>query len=649
MIMPLKSSFSSSLFDDEFCQDSSNIDSKVDNQDVDLNDPFEVGENEEVAKLYLILKDAASEISQAEALRRLSYIQYIEKHNSKGWTEKNLKPLLASAENLLDGPLPSWRTIVSWRKSYNDSGCDLSSLIPKHSRKGNRNGKNVSGDSFYWLAVHNKYLSRERPTISSTYKYYKDLIVIESRNIVEGSIEAISKRAFYYRIKKLNPYDVMVARYGKQRADREFRVVGTHVRPTRILERVEIDHTPLDLILIDDELLIPLGRPYLTVLIDCFSGCVVGFYIGYKEPGYDSIRKALLNAMLSKDYIKDLYPSVKKEWPCEGKIETLVVDNGAEFWGTSLEYACKSIVSDIQYNPVAKPWLKPMVERFFGSLSQKLIVSMPGKTFSGIDKLDGYDPQKDAVMRFSVFMEVFHKWIIDVYNFEPNSRETNIPVLSWQIGVREFPPVFYMNEDIERLVLDLGLAVDRNVRRDGITYKGLRYDSKELVEFRKQNPPGKDKKLKVLIKINPSDLEYVYVLGREGFYIKVPCVEDGEYVKGLTLFQHETYRRFTRNFIRSQVDSEGLAEARMEIESRVRQEVENISKSGRRVPKSLKGAKAVARHRDIGSDTVSDKSIANQQLHSARPPAPPKGSEGTDSHTKLLEEWDGLADDLDAY
>jgi putative transposase len=489
----------------------------------------------------------------------------------------------------------------------------------------------------------------QRQIKSLIQEYYKDLITIENRNIVEGRIEAISKRAFYSRIQKLNPYDVMVARYGKQRADREFRVVGTHVRPTRILERVEIDHTPLDLILLDDELLIPLGRPYLTALIDSFSGCVVGIYIGYKEPSYDSVRRALLNAMLSKDYIKDLYPSIKKEWPCEGKIETLVVDNGAELWSTSLEYACKSIVIDIQYNPVAKPWLKPMVERFFGSLSQKLIVSMPGKTFSGIGKLDGYDPQKDAVMRFSVFMEVFHKWIVDVYNFEPDSRETNIPVLSWKIGMSEFPPVFYRDESIERLTLDLGLTISRSVRKDGVTFKGLRYDSHELLNYRKQSPPTKTKKQEVLIKINPSDLKYIYILKGDDSYLKVPCVEDEAYVDGLTLFQHETFRRLSRNFIRSQVDSESLAEARMEIESRIEQEVENISKLGRRKPRSLKGAKAVARHRDIGSDTISNTSIANQELRSTRPPAPPKSPENTDSHSKILEKWDDLADDLDAY
>lgn len=167
--MSVNSKFSSNIFGDEFSQESSDLKGDVNNNDVDLNNPFETGENEDFAKIDPFQKDIASEDLQAEALRRLSYIQYIERNNSKGWTEKNLNALLSGAENLLDGPLPSWRTVVSWRKAYNDSGCDLSSLIPRHNRKGNRNSKSsISGDDFYWQAVNKKYLSRERPTIAST-------------------------------------------------------------------------------------------------------------------------------------------------------------------------------------------------------------------------------------------------------------------------------------------------------------------------------------------------------------------------------------------------------------------------------------------------------------------------------------------------
>lgn len=71
---------------------------------------------------------------------------------------------------------------------------------------------------------------------------------------------SLQERAFYKRIEKMPQYDVMVARYGKYRADIEFNAIDGHLPPQRVLERVEIDHTPMDLILIDDELLVPLGQ-----------------------------------------------------------------------------------------------------------------------------------------------------------------------------------------------------------------------------------------------------------------------------------------------------------------------------------------------------------------------------------------------------
>ncbi|MFT6915603.1 MAG: putative transposase [Motiliproteus sp.] len=314
-------------------------------------------------------------------MRRISYLRWFEKHNKAGWTAKNLEPLLKEASQHLQGPLPNWRTLAGWRSAYEQSGRSAESLAPNHHRKGNREAKVLTDALYYWRAVNEKYLRRERPSIAAAYEYYKDLITLANRDLVEGRIDIISARAFYNRIEKLPPYDVALARYGKRYADRCFQSVGAHIKPTRVLERVEIDHTPLDLILMDDTLGLPLGRPYLTALIDSYSGCLVGFYLGYNEPSYNSVRKALLNSCLSKDYVKKQYPSVKNEWRCEGKIETLVVDNGAEFWSKNLEHACRAVVSDIQYNPVARPWLKPMIERFFGTINRKLLVSIPGKTF----------------------------------------------------------------------------------------------------------------------------------------------------------------------------------------------------------------------------------------------------------------------------
>ncbi|WP_446037926.1 hypothetical protein, partial [Streptomyces sp. SID1143] len=186
--------------------------------------------------------------------------------------------------------------------------------------------------------------------------------------------------AFYNRIKKLPAYQVMKSRKGSYIADVEFKAIASHKPPSRIMERVEIDHTPLDLLLLDDDLLVPLGRPSLTLLIDAYSHCVVGFNLNFNQPSYESVRNALLSSISKKDYVKNKYPSIEHEWPCYGKPETLVVDNGVEFWSASLAQSCLELGINIQYNPVRKPWLKPMIERMFGIINRKLLEPIPGKT-----------------------------------------------------------------------------------------------------------------------------------------------------------------------------------------------------------------------------------------------------------------------------
>lgn len=122
--------------------------------------------------------------------------------------------------------------------------------------------------------------------------------------------------------------------------------------------------TTLDLILLDDESLVSIGRPNLTLLIDVYSHCIVGFNLSFFQPGYESVRNALLNCISPKDYTRTKYPMIEHDWPCHGKPETLVVDNGVEFWSSSLEQSCLELGINIQYNPVRKPWLKPMMKGY---------------------------------------------------------------------------------------------------------------------------------------------------------------------------------------------------------------------------------------------------------------------------------------------
>lgn len=577
-----------------------------------------------------------------EALHRFKYLDWIEAHLNGGWTEKNLKPLLVEAASILPPPAPNWRTITRWNKRYNQHGRKLIALIPSHQAKGNAISRMTSSEELlYEQAVHG-YLSNKKPSIKTAYGEYLDFVEIENKSIIGNPIKAISYRAFYNRIKKLPRYQVMKSRDGAYRADMEFKAIGGHTRPSRIMERVEIDHTTLDLILLDDESLVSIGRPNLTLLIDVYSHCIVGFNLSFFQPGYESVRNALLNCISPKDYTRTKYPMIEHDWPCHGKPETLVVDNGVEFWSSSLEQSCLELGINIQYNPVRKPWLKPMIERVFGTINRKLLDNLPGKTFSNIIKKGDYDPQENASIRFSTFLEIFHHWIIDVYHYEPDARMRYIPALSWQYGSKIAPPATIVGNDLAMLEIILSISSKCMHNRTGVKRYNLNYDSDELA-FHRMRYPDSGKKY-VMVKLNPRDISYVYVFITEADkYIRVPCVDPDGYTKGLSLQEHLITVRLHKKYIGSKVNTASLAKCRSYLKERVVQEIADVSKLMK--SKKRKGWKNIARYCNVGSQN--NNNIEQGQKIDKNESALPEKT--TEPKPPLDDDWDGFTSGLEPY
>ena len=580
--------------------------------------------------------DTFPEFLRDNALNKYQLIVFIDKKISGGWTQKNLDPILDVLFTTAMDKRPNWRTLVRWRKSYIESDGDLASLVVKRHKMGNRTSR-VKGDEAFFEQALTRFLDAKRPKVSTAYQYYKDAITIENESIVDGQIPIISYKSFNQRIKSLPPYPVAVARHGKFKADQWFAYCSSHIPPTRILERVEIDHTPLDLILIDDELSIPIGRPYLTLIVDVFSGCVLGFHLSYRSPSYVSAAKAIVHAIKPKSF-EGLDIELQNEWPCYGKFENLVVDNGAEFWSKSLEHACKEAGINIQYNPVRKPWLKPFVERFFGMINECFLAEMPGKTFSNILAKEDYKPEKDAIMRFSTFVEEFHRWVVDIYHQDSNSRETRIPIKQWQRGFDIYPPLKMSTEDEQRFTVLMGISGERTLTRNGFKFEELMYDSTALADYRKHYPQTKET-IKKIIKVDPDDLSSIHVYLEElGGYLKVPCTDNSDYTHGLSLHEHKVIKKINREIIREGKDDLGLAKARMAIHARVKQEQEAFIAS--KTKAKITAVKKQAQLADVsstGQNTIKMKSDDQSLLL-------PNKSAAKQIH--IFENWD---DDLEAF
>ncbi|MBQ4844559.1 Mu transposase C-terminal domain-containing protein [Pseudoalteromonas sp. MMG005] len=574
---------------------------------------------------------------QAATLARLKYIKWLKQRLIGGWTQKNLTPLLDEMPEFQGQEKPKWRTVAGWHADYIKAEEDIHALIPKHHRKGNRQAR-TDTDKFFELAL-TRYLTREMPSVASAYRYYCDQIVLENDKVLGEPLKPLTYKAFKNRIDNLPQYDVMVERYGKRLADIEYNKVMSHKRPTRVLERVEIDHTPLDLILLDDELDVPLGRPTLTLLIDVYSHCVVGFYLGFQSPSYDAVRRAISHAMKSKSYLKNTYSEVVNEWPCCGKIETLVVDNGAEFWCQSLELACEEVGINISYNSVGKPWLKPFIEQFFKTINDMLLSPLPGKTFSNMLAKHEYNPKKDAILRFGTFTMLFHKWIVDIYHQSADARFRYIPNEDWNKGFAALPPAQLTEQDTDKLDVVMCMAKKVTLRKGGITYLHIRYNSDELTLYRKQYTPKTSIKIKA--KINPDDLSYVYVyLDALEHYIKVPSIDSEGYTIGLSLIRHKIHLKFHRDYIQGKVDLLGLAKARQFIDERVKEEARQLKNVGSKT--KVTGTKAIARAQ--GVDNTQVKSIAKTPKTKQTEPTPADTKPRKDG-----DNWDDFVSDLEAF
>ncbi|EOX3948891.1 hypothetical protein ACS6BV_000537 [Vibrio alginolyticus] len=86
------------------------------------------------------------------------------------------------------------------------------------------------------------------------------------------------------RVKKKVPFELLTAEKAERVVKIEFRRMGKKMLSFYVFERVEIDHTVVELFVVHEEHCMSLGRPWLTQLVDCYSKVVIGFYLGFEPP-----------------------------------------------------------------------------------------------------------------------------------------------------------------------------------------------------------------------------------------------------------------------------------------------------------------------------------------------------------------------------
>ncbi|MEW8525248.1 MAG: Mu transposase C-terminal domain-containing protein [Candidatus Thiodiazotropha endolucinida] len=521
-------------------------------------------------------------IVQEEARRRYFYVTKVAEYAGLGLSKRAItRKLVALAEERGDAKPPSIESYYRWKKIAGTPP-RLTNLVERKQAKGNRK-RRVSSKVQQIIddKIAELVMRPEPEPISEVWSAIRD--EIERYNEIRAPQDRLKKpgkTTVYRAYNAMNRHDVLVAQKGQAFADRHYRAIGKGPETSAPLEVVEIDHTRADLFVLHDETKMPLGRPWVTALVDRYSKMVVGFYLGFVPPSYHSVAQALKNAILPKSYVKELYPEIENDWPCFGLPFEVVTDRGMEFIGHDLADTCGQLGIHLGHSPTKMPWYKGAVERFFGTLNSRLLHSQKGTTFSDIFERDDYDPEKNAVITYSQLMKLFHMWLIDDYSQSLHQGLEDIPAWKWKEGCNKNSINFI--EDVTSLRSLIGRVEYRKLKTSGIDLAKLRYCNPEIVswlsegDFQSYTEAGK-----VRVKYDPADLGRVWVQHPRTLQYAEVLEKDFEYSNGLSEWQHKVIRNLAVSTANGKVDLVALDRAKERLRQEVRAILEGRRKPGR--------------------------------------------------------------------
>lgn len=496
-------------------------------------DPHLVGRREFDADAVLADRKRAL----AETRRRISYIEKIGEEGGFGQGLKGLKAAIATVAAIKGETAPHASTIYRWYGKFIAARRDARALVVRIGARGARGQYRLHAalEGIIREQIDEVYLDGHAGCAEDVMHGVDEALKTYNK-ANNTSFKAPSLRTLQRRLAEVAAYDLTAARFSTKQAQKEYGFVGRSRKVNSILELVEIDHSPLD-ILVVNEAGIVIGRPTITVILDRRSRCVLGFVISLSGHGTDIVLAALRHALLPKTYLSTRFPDLKLDWPCHGWPLKVLMDNGLEFHADAVADALLVIGITSEFAASRSPNDKPHVERFLKTLNYSLIHKLPGTTLAKHHLRKGFKSEDEASVTLEELDKIVHVWICEKYHNRPHrGLNGQSPLQVWQEDAKTNPPTIKANKDV--IDIEFGQVTDSAVQHYGIDLNSFVYQSPALSALRALLP----KKRRVLVKWNRTDVGRIHVWDPvESTYLRVPN-QDTDF-DGLSLDQAKAVKR----------------------------------------------------------------------------------------------------------
>lgn len=258
----------------------------------------------------------------------------------------------------------------------------------------------------------------------------------------------------------------------------------------------QADHTPFDL-WVRDHRGRP-ARPWLTVIMDDYSRAIAGYALNLAAPSALQTALALRQAIGRKG---------EPGWHLCGIPEVFYTDHGADFTSRHLEQVAADLKMQLVFSRVGAPRGRGKIERFFGTVNQLFLCTLPDYTPPGTS------PPAAPTLTLSELDARLRIFLIEDYHQRVHGETGARPQERWDAG-GFLPRLPDSPEQLDLLLLTV--ATPRTVHPDGIRFQGLRYLDLTLAAYVGEA---------VTIRYDPRDLAELHIYHRGRFLCRAICPE----------------------------------------------------------------------------------------------------------------------------
>lgn len=378
-------------------------------------------------------------------------------------------------------------------------------------------------------------------------------------------------------------------RDGLKKAKNAYDLVGVAPEAENILDTVEADHTRANVVVLDDDSGVRLGRPWVTVALDRYSRMPLACHIHFDGQCLSAVMQALRQTMLPKDFVKELFPDLDLDFGCSGVPVCFFFDRGSDFDNGHIRDVGLQIDVRMDLAPVGCPETKGKIERFFRTMQEEVDHPLPGSCPSLFAEGERSELRGEPTILFSEFVRRTWLWLYGVYARSWHRGIKDTPMKRWQEGAaRRLPRPPRPRKELDILLNRVELC---SITTMGVRWKHLRWSGDILKTIKTR--PGFDGKVKV--RIDEQDLSRAWVVDPT---TRMPVLLDPampEYMSGLSVRQHHLVLCATDERFEGARDDATLLAARQMLDDQVAELMAPGAREARRA------MAAVARYDGIGT------------------------------------------------